>query len=314
MARIDRTVILKDCTMREGLDVPGVSLDLSQKKGLLEKLRQLQVPEVELVAPGHFDRDLDSLAQMIRTESALMTSGLIYANLPGWQNQIARAKGLLDRVDLLMPLSDLRPPVGAREKSRQMKTALRVAAGEMDQVGVGFPHATQAERIFLLEMCREAARNGAARITLYDTNGSSDPWFVEELIQDVRAITDVQICFHAHNDLGMATANAVAAVKAGAECLDVTVNGLGDRAGNASLEQVAVALFARGVATGVKLDLLCSISQAVAAWSGVPIGKLAPVVGELVFCHKSPSHLASPALFEAFDPTVIGSSRSLCEE
>jgi len=308
------TVIFKDSTLREGLDVPGVALDPDRKRVLLRMLDDARIPEAELVAPGHFDGDLNFVKESGAAELSIKSSGLIYGNGPGWREQIGKAKGVLDRVDILAPLSDLRPPADRSGKSRRMRAALRVAIDHLGEVGVGFPHATQVEQRFLLEMCDEAVRAGAKRITLYDTNGSSDPWAVAGLVGAVRGVTEVEICFHAHNDLGMATANSIAAVRAGARCLDVTVNGLGDRAGNASLEQVALVLHARDVFHGLRLDMLRDLSRAVEAMTHVPVSKLAPIVGEFVFRHKSPSHLESPALFEAFDPTLVGALRSVCEE
>lgn len=309
----DGTVILKDSTMREGQDVPGVALDPDRKRALLGMLADARIPEAELVAPGHFDRDLSFVKESGAAELPIRSSGLIYGNGPDWREQIGKAKGVLDRVDILMPLSDARPPVDRSDKSRRMREALRVGIDILGDVGVGFPHATQVEQRFLLEMCGEAVQAGANRITLYDTNGSSDPWAVAGLVERVREVAEIRICFHAHNDLGMATANSIAAVRAGATCLDVTVNGLGDRAGNASLEQVALVLHARGVGHGLRLDMLRDLSRAVEAMTRVPVSKLAPVVGEFVFRHKSPGHLASPALFEAFEPALVGASRSVCE-
>ncbi len=310
----DGAVVLKDATMREGLDVPGVALDPVQKRALLAKLAEARVPEAELVAPGHFDRDLGALTASGAREVPIRSSGLIYGNGTGWRDQIRKAKGILDRIDILMPLSDSRPPADRGEKARLMRETMHVASGECGDAGAGFPHATQVERRFLLGMCAEAVRAGARRITLYDTNGSSDPWAVKELVESIRGITEIAICFHAHNDLGLATANSLAAVRGGATCLDVTVNGLGDRAGNASLEQVALALHVAGVRHGLQLTALRDLSRAVEAMTRIPVPKLAPVVGEFAFRHKSPSHLLSPALFEAFEPAVVGAARSLCEE
>ena len=299
--------------MREGLDVPGVALDAGQKKTLLRRLSDLGVPEVELVAPGHFYRDIKDLKEMDAANLSVKLSGLIYGNRPIWREQIATAKGILDRFDILMPLSDLRPPADRTEKTSQMKDVLKFALDSDAEVGVGFPHATQVEQGFLLDICQQAVEIGAKRITLYDTNGSSDPWSVAGLIESVRAVAEIEICFHAHNDLGMATANSLAAARAGADCLDVTVNGLGDRAGNASLEQVAVALHQNKVAHGLRLDLLRELSRVVEEMTHVPVSKLAPIVGDFAFCQKSPSHLESPALFEAFEPALIGAVRSICK-
>ncbi len=314
MSGRDRAVVLKDATMREGLDVPGVTLDRGQKALLLAQLAGAGIPEAEIVAPGHFDRDLADLAGSGGDGLPIRTSGLIYGNREAWRAQIGKAKGVLDRIDVLMPLAESRPPADRGEKSRLMREAVRAAVGELGDAGVGFPHATQVEPNFLLAMCADADRAGATRITLYDTNGGSDPWAVERLVAGVRGVTEIAICFHAHNDLGMATANSVAAVRAGATCLDVTVNGLGDRAGNASLEQVALALHLGGVRHGVRLAALTELSRAVEAVTRIPVSQLAPIVGAFVFRHKSPAHLESPALFEAFDPALVGASRRVCEE
>jgi homocitrate synthase NifV len=119
--------------------------------------------------------------------------------------------------------------------------------------------------------------------------------------------------FHGHNDLGMATANSLAAVLGGADGLDVTVNGLGDRAGNTALEQIAGALYVKGYDTGLVLDGVRELCRKVAEESGLPISQLAPVVGEYVYWHRSPSHLSTPGLFEAIDPWLFGSSRKISE-
>lgn len=308
------TVILKDCTLREGLDVPGVAPGPEEKKFLLGKLAEAGIPEVELVAPGHFDRDLEFVRESGAAESGVRVTGLIYGYGDDWKDRIGRAKGVLDRVDVLIPLSDSRPPPGRTGKSRRLREALLAAIDVLGEVGAGFPHATRAEAGFLQEMCGEAAEAGAKRVTLYDTNGSADPWEVAALVEGVRAAAGIEICFHAHNDLGLATANSVAAVRAGAGCLDVTVNGLGDRAGNASLEQVALVLRAMGAEHAIKLSALRELSRAAAETTGVPVSKLAPIVGEYAFRHKSPSHLERPDLFEPFDPVLVGASRSLCGE
>lgn len=308
----DGRVVFKDSTMREGLDVPGVTLTLAQKRTLLEKLAEVQVPEAELVAPGHFDDDIAMLREMSASDLPIVSSGLVYGNRPGFRTQLARAEGVLDRADILMPLAAQRPPSDLAEKTTILKEALLGAADHLTAYGAGFPHALQVAPEVVVAMAREAVTAGATRITLYDTNGAADPWQVAELVAAVRSVTDVELCFHAHNDLGMATANSLAAVRAGARVLDVTVNGLGDRAGNASLEQVALALHNRGANHGLRLDLLPAVSCWVADVTGVPVPDLAPVVGRFVCCHKSPGHLQVPELFEAFDPGLVGIERSIC--
>jgi homocitrate synthase NifV len=119
------------------------------------------------------------------------------------------------------------------------------------------------------------------------------------------------VFYHGHNDLGLATANALAAIEAGADGLDVTVNGLGDRAGNVALEQVAVALWVSGRTTGLRLTELAMLSAVVERESGVAVSPLAPVVGRFAVHHRSPGHLPYPQLFEAYDPELIGTARAV---
>jgi isopropylmalate/homocitrate/citramalate synthase len=111
----------------------------------------------------------------------------------------------------------------------------------------------------------------------------------------------------------MATANTLAAVRAGAKGIDVTANGLGDRAGNCALEQIALCLELEGISTNIDLARLSSLSRAVAAESGIAVGPLSPVTGAYVFSHKSPGHLEIPELFEAYDPELVGRTRKVCE-
>jgi homocitrate synthase NifV len=309
MPDVAGTVVLRDSTLREGLDTPGVGFSEPQAIAIARKLAECGVAEAEIVAPSRVADGL-GLARRVRAESIVIrTSGLIYAAGARCKTEIDQARDDVDRFDLLMPLSPRREPSEPREKLRRLLDALAHAEASSRAVGAGFPHATQAAPAFLLEMARESIAAGAARITLYDTNGSSDPFAVRELVEGLTSLLRVPVFFHAHNDLGLATANALAAVLGGASGLDVTVNGLGDRAGNASLEQVVLTLHLRGHSTGVDPAELRSVSRLVEDLSRVPISKLAPVVGEFVFAHRSPGHLAALSEFEAFPPELVGTAR-----
>lgn len=305
-----KKVILKDSTLREGLDTPNVKFTLDEKLKIAKLLDKTKVPEIEIVAPSGVLRDLEFVKTLKEARLKIGTSGLIYAYKPGCEREIEEASRWLDRLDILMPVSERRMPSGRDEKIRCLLNVLGHALRFGSDIGVGFPHATQTEVEFLLDIAKESVRSGAKRVTLYDTNGSSDPFEIYDLVKRLREGLSVALCFHGHNDLGLATANSLSAVYAGADALDVTINGLGDRAGNACLEQVALALYLKGIETGVMLTDLALLSKMVEEASGIPVPKLAPILGEYVFCHKSPSHLEVPQLFEAFDPAVIGSGRS----
>jgi homocitrate synthase NifV len=311
VAESAKYIALRDSTLREGQDTPGVSFSTEQKMEIARALEEVGVPEVEIVAPSRVLRDLEAVKKIRNTESRLVTSGLIYAYSPRLADESVEASKSLHRFDLLMPVSEKREPFDRQSKVRTLLDALGVALSLQCHVGVGFPHATQTEVGFLLEIACKAAERGAERVTIYDTNGSADPFFVYDLIGRIRKELQVPIFFHGHNDLGLAVANALAAVRAGANGLDVTANGLGDRAGNVALEQVALGLHLGGYSTGITPARLKSLSKLVENESGVPVSKLAPVVGEFVAHHISASHLKNPGLFEAYDPALIGIKRKI---
>jgi len=307
-------IILRDSTLREGQDTPGVSFSLEQKIKIARYLEATCIPEIEIVAPSRVLKDLETVKKIRDSDLQLRTSGLIYAYSEHVAVEIKEASKCLHRFDLLMPVSAKREPFDRKAKVALLLDALGFALSFICPVGVGFPHSTQTEIEFLMEIAHKAIARGAERITLYDTNGSAEPFLVNDLIARIRKEFRVPVFFHGHNDLGLATANARAAVRAGANGLDVTVNGLGDRAGNAALEQVVVGLHLEGYWTGIALNRLKPLSELVEKESGIEVSKLAPIVGEFVKHHKSASHLKNPNLFEAYDPSLIGGERKLDDQ
>jgi len=304
-------ITIKDSTLREGLDVPDVNLTIEQKLKIVRLLDQAKVSEIEVVAPGKVFEDLKFVKRLKEENLSIRTSGLIYVDNPQSRLEIEEASRYLNRFDLLMPVSPKRKPYDKSVKIRHLIEALAFSLHHLSEVGVGFPHSTQIEIDFLLEISRESVGSGARRVTIYDTNGISDPFEIYGLVKRLKKDLDIPLFFHGHNDLGLATANSLAAVYAGVDGLDVTINGLGDRAGNASLEQVASNLHLKGFDTGIPLQNLRPLSKMVEEESGLRVSKLAPVVGDYIFIHKSPGHLECPELFEAFDPQLIGSKREL---
>lgn len=311
MVKMPEKITLKDSTLREGLDTPHVEFSMEQRLKIAHLLDTANIPEVEIVAPGKVFKDLEFAKRLKEKKLRMKTSGLVYAYSPKCRQEIENSGKHLDRFDLLMPLSEKRKPYNRNTKIECLVDLLGHALKFQPDVGAGFPHATQINIDLLLEISQAAVGKGAKRVIIYDTNGSADPFEVHDLIKRLKESLDVPLCFHGHNDLGLATANALFAVHAGADILDVTVNGLGDRAGNASLEQVALCLHLKGINTGITLPNLRLLSKTVAEESGVSVPKLAPVVGDYVFKHKSPSHLEHPELFEAFDPALLEFNRTL---
>jgi homocitrate synthase NifV len=309
-----RKIILRDSTLREAMDVPGVSFSLEQRVLIARELFQTGVAEAEVVAPARVISDLRFAKAIKESVPGLALAGLVYGFKGECSDEISAASGLLDRFEIIMPASIKRRPFEKKEKKRLLKNALSRAVALGAKAGAGFPQSFQAEPELLEELSRFGFEAGADRITVYDTNGSADPFQVSAVIKRVKsAAPRALVFFHGHNDLGMATANSLSAVMAGADGLDVTVNGLGDRAGNASLEQTATLLHLRGFESGVKLERLAKLSETISRESGVNIYALAPIVGEYSFSHKSPAHLESPELFEPLDPAVVGLERKIYE-
>lgn len=311
MHPFSKKVVIKDSTLREGLDVPGVNFSLEQKLKIGRWLDQAQIPEMEVVAPGHVLRDLEFVKRWKQEKAKIKTSGLIYAYHPKCREEIEEASRYLDRFDLLMSVSTKRKPYEKGMKVSHLLEVLSFSLHQLPETGVGFPNSTQTDIDFLLEISEKSVRGGAQRITIYDTNGKSNPFEIHQLIKRLKDHLSIPLFFHGHNDLGMATANSLAAIDAGAEGLDVTVNGLGDRAGNTSLEQIVLNLYLKGMDTGIPLQSLKPLSQGIERESGIQVSKLAPIVGEYIFHHQSVGHLECPELFEAFDPNLIDSSRIL---
>ena len=311
MPESKRHIILRDSTLREAMDTPGVWFDMAARREIAAALERLGVLEVEVVAPSRVEEDLEVVRALRDAPIGLRLSGLIYAFLPGCRTEVEQAAGLLDRIDLLAPLSARREPTSRQGKVSVMLEALSWARQHFPDIGVGFPHSSQTDAELVAEIAGLATAAGADRIIFYDTNGSAEPFGVRQIIGRLVGELGTSVIFHGHNDLGLATANSLAAALAGAAGIDVTVNGLGDRAGNASLEQVTVLLGREGFETGIDLSQLRPVSEMVAEKSGVPVSGLAPVVGDYAFDHKSPSHLAEPAEFEAFTPDLVGGERRL---
>ena len=306
-------VVLRDSTLREAMDTPGVDFSPDDRLTIARMLDALGVAEAEVVAPARVEMDIP-IAERIRQENLrLATSGLIYSNRPECAAQVAAAGQVLDHIDLIMPLSEQREPLGLNNKIEMLASAVEDSLDCGARISIGLPHASQAAPEFVVEAAVAGVETGAARVIVYDTNGSAEPFAVQTLISAVVEAVEVPVHFHGHNDLGLAVANSWAAIKTGASGIDVTLNGLGDRAGNANLEQLTLLLHLHGIETGIAIERLPDACRLVEELSGIPISKLAPVIGEYTFDHRSPSHLGIPTEFEAFAPALVGGTRQTGE-
>jgi homocitrate synthase NifV len=307
-----RGVALNDTTLRDGEQTPGVAFTLAEKIAIAEALAAAGVPELEAGTPAMGGEEVEALRAIAGLELGVRV--LAWCRMTKGDIDAAR-RGGVGAVNLSIPASDrlLRAKLGITraEALERVRRFVPLALDAGFEVAVGAEDASRADVDHLLRLADAAAEAGAFRLRLADTIGALDPFTTHALVARVVGASDLAIEFHGHDDYGLAAANTLAAARAGATHLSVTVGGLGERAGNAPLEEVAAALEClHGVSTGVDLSQLSDLAAMVAeaARRGVPWGKA--IVGRDVFAHESGVHvaglLADPESYRGPDPALFG--------
>jgi len=309
-------VTLCDTTLRDGEQAPSVAFGADQKLAVARALDEAGVAEIEAGVPASGEEER-------RAVRALAEAGL-RARVLTWNRADVRdleqsLRCGVAAVAVSLPTSDLHIRTKLRRERGwvvdRLHRVVRAAKAEGLYVCAGAEDASRADAGFLAEYAAAARDAGADRLRFADTVGCLDPFQTWEAVRGLLARVPMPLEVHAHNDLGMATANALAGVRAGATHVSTTVLGLGERAGNAALEEVAVALRrALGRETGLRLRRLPALCALVAAAARREIAPGKPVVGPEVFCHGSGIHvhgvLRDPATYEPFDPGDVGLRRS----
>jgi homocitrate synthase NifV len=300
-----------DSTLRDGEQAPGVSFSRKEKINIARMLDETGVDEIEAGTPVMGAAETETIRQIVLTHPNARISVWSRA-LPDDIEQAARTKA--DGIHIAFPLSDVQ--LSAMGKNRQWvdDTAPKVvecARRYFAHVSLGAQDASRCDMKRVLDFIGLAGSLDVSRIRIADTVGILSPLKTVALINGIRELyPDIDIDFHAHNDFGMATANAFTAWQAGASSLSLTVNGLGERAGNAALEEVLIALKLSKGTTKYNLAALYPLCRYVSEASGRAIPESKPVCGEMAFSHESGIHagctLVDTLAFQPFDGKEAG--------
>jgi len=317
----DDVVRIFDTTLRDGEQAPGIALTRPEKVEIAEQLARLNVDIIEAGFPISSDGEFEAVREIASSVRGPVIAALARV-VPGDIDRAAEAlKGAERwRIHTFISTSDIHMKDMLRMSQQKVLDAIRdgvkLAVGYTDDVEFSAQDATRTELGFLLESFKVAVEAGATTINVPDTVGYAMPHEFGELVRVVRESVPehVIVSTHCHNDLGLAVANSLAGIVNGARQVEVAVNGIGERAGNCSLEEVAMIVRTRGQALGVRHGLnikeIVRTSRLVSMTTGYPVQPNKAVVGSSAFAHESGIHqhgvLANRATYEIMDPTAIG--------
>ncbi|MBE43702.1 MAG: 2-isopropylmalate synthase [Thaumarchaeota archaeon] len=310
-------VKIYDTTLRDGEQTPGVTLTPSNKTKIAIKLDKLGVDVIEVGFPIISQGEMEATKQIVKQNLSCEISGLARTEK---KDIDAVINCDLKYVHTFIATSDI------HLKYKLKKTRDEVLQKAIEAVEYAKSHglmcefsaedSTRTDREFLKQVYKQVVDAGTDRIDVPDTVGYSNPKYIDTLIRDLRTVVNVPISIHCHDDFGLAVANSLTAIEAGASCAHVTINGLGERAGNTSLEEFVMASHCLyGKKTQIKTKLLYEISKIVSNLTGVVVQPNKAIIGENAFGHESGIHthgvISNPLTYEPINPEMVGRKRWL---
>ena len=324
MAKVDKEqVLIFDTTLRDGEQSPGATMSLSEKIEIARLLDEMGVDIIEAGFPIASEGDFEAVSEISKVIENASVCGLARAN----KIDIERCWRAIDRADKprihtfigTSPLHrEFQVRLSKEEVLDKVFETVQYAKTFCEDVQWSPMDATRTEMDFLIKVVRLAIEAGASTINIPDTVGYTAPKesaeIIRELISAIPELKEIIVSTHCHNDLGMATANSLAAVEAGARQVECTINGLGERAGNTALEEIAMALRVRQdimpFTTNLDTKKLMRASRLVSTVSGFPVQFNKAIVGKNAFAHESGIHqdgmLKHAGTFEIMKPEDIG--------
>ena len=309
-----------DTTLRDGEQTPGVSLSPEKKLNIAKKLDVLGIDAIETGFPVISDGERESVKMITNENLKAELCGLARTNKKDIDAAIDCG---LDYIHTFIATSDIHLEYKLKmtrdEALGKAIEAVEYGKSHGLQVEFSAEDATRTDREFLKQVFGEVAKAGADRIDIPDTVGYSTPQYIGQITKDAIDVTNLPISVHCHNDFGLAVANAISGIQAGAQCAHVTINGIGERAGNASLEELVMALnslqFEQKWETNINTKLLYDTSRYVSKLIGISVQPNKAIVGENAFGHESGIHthgvLNNPLTYEPISPEIVGRTRWL---
>src|SRR3972149_10395004 len=306
-----------DTTLRDGEQTPGVSITPEQKLNVAIKLADLGVDTIEAGFPVVSDGEKEGIKNIVKQK--LDTEVCVLARTVKADIDSALDCGV-NYVHTFIATSDIHMQYKLKMSREQVMEkalwAVEYAKSHGLKVEFSAEDATRSDRKFLIDVFKAVTDSGADRIDIPDTVGYSTPEYITSLVQELRSKMNTPISVHCHNDFGLAVANSIAAINSGASCAHVTINGLGERAGNASLEEFVMALQCLySKKHNIKVNLLYEISKFGSNTMGVVVQPNKAIIGENAFGHESGIHthgvLNNPLTYEPISPELVGRKRWL---
>jgi 2-isopropylmalate synthase len=318
-----------DTTLRDGEQSPGCSMTTQEKLTMAHALEDLGVDIIEAGFAMASEGDFAAIATITQAIRKPRICSLARAKKEDIE-MAARAIQFADRarIHVFLASSDLhleyKLKISRQEALDLAAESVRLACSLVDDVEFSPEDATRSDRDFLVEMVRVAVEAGATTINMPDTVGYSTPEDYGRMFAEVREripaidAQNIILSSHCHDDLGLAVANSLAAIQNGARQVECTINGIGERAGNAALEEIAAALYVRGdrygMTTGIKLEKLYDTSQVLGQIITFRPSPNKAIVGENAFAHESGIHqhgmLANPLCYEIMTPALVGVAKT----